>query len=67
MSLRNATLFAFIATLLVAVILIIKLVFGVLGVLRGIEPPVSLVTAFIYALASVSATIFFFEFQRRYR
>lgn len=67
MTLRSSALFAFIVTLLATAILTVKFILDLVSALRGLTPAVPLVAAFIYALAGVGATIFFFVFQRRYR
>ena len=64
MSLKSAATFAFIGTLLAAALLIYYFVFDVINVAQGLTPLVKLFPSFIYALAALSLTIFFFVFQK---
>ncbi len=65
MSLKNAAMFAFIGTLLAAALLIYYFVFDIINVADGLTPLVKLFPSFIYALAALSVTVFFFIFQKR--
>lgn len=65
MSLKNAAMFAFIGTLLAAALLIYYFVFDIINVADGLIPLVKLFPSFIYALAALSVTVFFFVFQKR--
>jgi len=62
---KSAATFAFIGTLLAAALLIYDFVFDVINVADGLTPLVKLFSSFIYALAALSVTIFFFVFQKR--
>ena len=64
MSLKSAATFAFIGTLLAAALLIYYFVFDIINVADGLIPLVKLFPSFIYALAALSVTIFFFVFQK---
>lgn len=61
---KNATLWAFVGTLLVAALLVGKFVVDIVAVLRGLIPAVRIFSSFIYAFASVTVTVFFFVFYR---
>jgi hypothetical protein len=65
MSLKSAAVFAFIGTLLAAALLIYDFVFDIINVADGLTPVVKLFPSFIYALAALSLTVFFFVFQKR--
>jgi hypothetical protein len=65
MSLKSAAMFAFIGTLLAAALLIYDFVFDVISLAQGLIPLVQLFPAFLYALAALSLTVFFFVFQKR--
>ncbi len=65
MTLKGAATFAFIGTLLAAALLIYDFVFDVISLARGLIPLVMLFPAFIYALAALSLTVFFFIFQKK--
>jgi predicted Co/Zn/Cd cation transporter (cation efflux family) len=64
MTLKTASLLAFIGTVLVTATLIWNLVFSVVNVLQGLLPAVVLFPAIIYAFASLSVAVFFFVFQK---
>ncbi len=64
MSLKSAATFAFIGTLLAAALLIYYFVFDIINLADGLIPLVKLFPSFIYALAALSLTIFFFVFQK---
>ena len=64
MTLKNAATFAFIGTLLAAALLIWDFVFDVVNVIQGLVPAVKLFAAFIYALAALSLTVFFYVFRK---
>lgn len=57
-------MFAFIGTLLAAALLIYDLLFDIVNVTRGLIPLVKLFPDFLYALAALSLTVFFFVFQK---
>ena len=64
MTLKTASLLAFIGTALVTALLMWNLVFSVVNVLRGLLPAVVLFPALIYAFAALSVAVFFFVFQK---
>ena len=64
MTLKNAATFAFIGTLLAAALLIWDFVFDIVNVVEGLVPPVKLFSSFIYALAALSLTVFFYVFRK---
>ena len=64
MTLKNAALLALIGTILATVLLMWTFVFNVVNVLRGLAPPVMLVSWFIYAFACFSVAVFFYVFQK---
>jgi hypothetical protein len=64
MSLKNAALFAFIGTILAA-LLVMNFALDVASAGRGLLPAAMLFSSFIYALAAVSVAVFFFVFQQR--
>jgi len=65
MTLKGAATFAFIGTLLAAVLLIYDFVFDVISLARGLAPLVKLFPSFIYAFAALSLAVFFFIFQKK--
>ena len=65
MNLKSAATFAFIGTLLAAALLIYYFVFDIINVADGLIPLVKLFPSFIYALAALSLTVFFFVFQKK--
>ena len=64
MSLKSAATFAFIGTLLAAALLIYYFVLDVINVAQSLIPLVKLFPSFIYALAALSLTVFFFVFKK---
>ena len=64
MTLKSAATFAFIGTLLAAALLIYDFVFDIVSLAQGLIPLVKLFPSFIYALAALSLTVFFFVFQK---
>ena len=64
MTLKNAALLALIGTILATVLLMWTFVFNVVNVLRGLAPPVMLLSWFIYAFACFSVAVFFYVFHR---
>jgi hypothetical protein len=64
MTLKTASLLAFIGTVLVTALLTWNLIFSVVNVLRGLLPAVVLFPALIYAFAALSVAVFFFVFQK---
>ena len=64
MNLKGAATLAFIGTLLAAALLIYDFVFDIVSLAQGLIPLVKLFPSFIYALAALSLTVFFFVFQK---
>lgn len=58
-------MFAFIGTLLLAVLSIYDFVLDILNVTQGLIPAATLFRSFIYALATLSVTVFFFVFHKK--
>jgi hypothetical protein len=65
MTLKSAAFLALIGTLLLTILLAMGLINDVLGVARGLIPPVKLVTSLIETFAAVSVLVFFYVFHRR--
>ena len=64
MTIRNAALFALFGMILLTVLLTVNLFNDFSGVARGFIPAMTLVTAVIEWLASLSLLVFFAVFQR---
>ena len=64
MTLKNAALLALIGTGFVTALLVFEFIFNVLNALRGLVPAATIFSSFVYALAALSVTIFFFVFRR---
>ena len=64
MSLKQASLLAFIGTLLLSILLVVDLILDVLSLARGLIAAVTLLVALIHAFAAVSVSIFFYVFHR---
>jgi hypothetical protein len=64
MTLKGAATFAFIGTLLAAVLLIYYFVSDIINVAQGLIPLVKLFPSFIYALAALSLTVFVYVFRK---
>jgi hypothetical protein len=64
MALKQASLLAFIGTLLLSILLIVDLVLDLLSLARGLIPAVTLLTSLIHTFAAVSVAIFFFVYHR---
>ena len=62
---KNSAFLAFIATLLLSVLLLWRLVVDILNVMQGVAPALALLSSLIYAFSAVSVTVFFFTFQSR--
>jgi len=60
MTLKQASLLAFIGTMLLAMQLVFDLVLDVFSLARGLIAAVMLLTSLIHAFAAVSVAIFFF-------
>ena len=63
MTLKTASLLAFIGMVLITALLVWNLVFSVANVLRGLLPAVVLFPALIYAFAALSVAVFFAVFR----
>ena len=66
MTLKGAAFLAFIGTLLVTALLVWDFVFTLLNVLRGLTPAVTVFSSLIYAFGALTATVFFFVFQKQH-
>ena len=64
MSLKQASLLAFIGTLLLSILLVVNLVLDLLSLARGLIAAVTLLTSLIHAFAAVSLAVFFYVFHR---
>ena len=64
MSLKSAATFAFVGTLLAAVLLIWDFVADVVNVAQGVVALVKLLSSFVAALAALSLTVFFYVFRK---
>lgn len=64
MTLKQASLLAFIGTLLLSILLVADLVLDLLSMARGLIPAVTLLTSLIHTFAAVSVTVFFYVFHR---
>jgi hypothetical protein len=64
MTLRQATLLALVATILLTALLGWDLVSNILNVVRGLVPAVVILSSFIRAFAAFSVALFFYVFHR---
>ena len=64
MTLKSAATFAFIGTLLAAVLLVWNFVSGLINLANGLIPLTTVLSALVYALAAVSLAVFFFVFRK---
>jgi len=64
MTLKQASLLAFIGTMLLAIQLVFDLVLDVLSLARGLIPAVTLLTSLIHSFAAVTVAVFFYVFHR---
>jgi multidrug efflux pump subunit AcrB len=64
MTLKQASLLAFIGTLLLSIHLVIDLVLNLLSLARGLIAAVTLLTSLIETFAAVSVTVFFYVYHR---
>ena len=64
MTLKQATLLAFIGTLLLSIHLVIDLILNLLSLARGLIAAVTLLTSLIETFAAVSVTVFFYVYHR---
>ena len=67
MSLKSAALLAMIASILLTVLQVWRLIANILAVTRGLIPEVVLVSSLIYAFAAIAMTVFFCVFHRAQR
>jgi hypothetical protein len=65
MTLKNSAFLAFLATLLLSILLIWRLVMDILNVTQGLIPAVNLLASLLYTFAAVTVTLFFFLFQSK--
>jgi multidrug efflux pump subunit AcrB len=64
MTLKQASLLAFIGTLLLSIHLVKDLVLNLLSLARGLIAAVTLLTSLIETFAAVSVTVFFYVYHR---
>jgi hypothetical protein len=65
MNLKNAAFLAFLGALLLSLLLAVGSINDVLGVARGIIPPVKLLISLIETFAGVTAAVFLYVVHRR--
>ena len=65
MNLKNAAFLALVGTLLLTILLAMGFINDVMGVARGIIPPVKLLVSLIETFAGVSVVLFFYVVHRR--
>jgi hypothetical protein len=65
MTIKNAAFLAFLATLLLSILFLWRLVMDILNVSQGLVPAVTLLDSILYTFAAVTVAIFFFVFQSR--
>jgi hypothetical protein len=64
MTLKHASLLAFVGTLLLTLMLIGDFVIDLTSMLRGLIAAVTLLTSLIYAFASLTVAVFFYVFHK---
>jgi len=64
MSLKNAALLALVGSALLTILLVLNFVNDVLALMNGLIPAVTLLSAFIYAFAGLSVTVYFYVAHR---
>ena len=64
MNLKQASLLAFIGTLLLSIHLVIDLVLNLLSLARGLIAAVTMLTSLIETFAAVSVAVFFYVYHR---
>jgi hypothetical protein len=64
MTLKNAAFLALIATLLLTILVAADFIRTLSGVLGGFVPAMALLRSLVYLFASVTATVFFYVFNR---
>ncbi|MGA3187187.1 MAG: hypothetical protein ABSF22_08750 [Bryobacteraceae bacterium] len=65
MNLKNAAFLALIGTILTTILLVYNLISAVLNVTRGLIALDSLISILIYAIASITLTVFFYVFYKQ--
>ncbi len=65
MTIKNAAFLAFLATLLLSILLLWRLMMDILNVSQNLVPAVTLLASILYAFASVTVAVFFFVFQKQ--
>jgi hypothetical protein len=65
MNLKTAAFLALIGTILTSLLLVYNWIFAILNVTRGLLPLDTLLSATIYAFASVTLAVFFFVFHKQ--
>jgi hypothetical protein len=65
MTLKNAAFLALIGALLITILVAMGFINDVLGVARGLIPPVKLLISLIETFAGVTAVLFFYVVHRR--
>ena len=65
MTIKNAAFLAFLATLLLSILFLWRLVMDILNVSQNLVPAVTLLASILYAFAAVAVAIFFFVFQSK--
>jgi hypothetical protein len=65
MTIKNAAFLAFLATLLLSILFLWRLVMDILNVSQNLVPAVTLLSSILYAFGAVTAAIFFFVFQSK--
>ena len=64
MTLKHAAFLALVGMVLVTTLLIVGLIGDVLGVVRGLIPPIRVLTSFIHAFAGLSVVVFLYAFHK---
>jgi hypothetical protein len=65
MNLKNAAFLALIGTILTTILLVYNLISAVLNVTRGLIALDSLISILIYAIASITLTVFLYVFYKQ--
>jgi len=63
MTLKSASFLALCASILLAALLLVSLIWNIVGVLRGLIPALTLFSSVVYAFAGLSAAMFFYVFH----
>jgi multidrug efflux pump subunit AcrB len=64
MTLKQASLLAFVGTLLLSILLVFDLILDVLSLARGLIAAVTVLTSLIRTFTAVSMAVFFYVFHR---